>query len=199
MPPKFIFVRHGEAEHNVAFHENNRDERVFLDEKYRDAPLTQKGIDQARKTGLELNNLNILDIWSSPLTRCIQTAEELFEETGAQNIYLHDNLLERLGGGHYCNERKVKKDLQSKYVGLNMNHLSEFAPLWIERENITSLYHRMLSFVLLLSTLYDRLPDSKYIGIVSHRDAIMTLTGRELQNAEPVILSLGEILERWNK
>lgn len=197
MPPKFIFIRHGEADHNVAFRENNRDESVFLDEKYRDAPLTSKGIQEAKTTGIKLSERKILDIWSSPLTRCIQTAEEIFEETGAQDMYLHDSLLERLGGGHYCNERKSKQELKTKYNYINVKHLPEFGPLWIERENQTALFHRMLSFVLLLSSLYEKVPETLDICIVSHKDAIVTLTGKELQNAEPVILTLDEILERW--
>ena len=95
MSPRFIFLRHGEAEHNVAFHKEGAS--VFKEEAYRDAKLTAKGIEQAIEAAKALSSLKIEAIWSSPLTRCIQTAEEVFEEVDCDELYLHDNLLERLG------------------------------------------------------------------------------------------------------
>jgi broad specificity phosphatase PhoE len=192
MSPKFIFVRHGEAAHNVAFKQDG--ETAFTDPKYKDAPLTEEGIKQAQKTALELQKVFILDIWSSPLTRCIQTSEELFEETTAQNCYFHDSLLERLGGGHICNERKLRVDLKERYTSWDYSFLPEIPVLWTERENETSLQRRMLAFVLLLAEMYRTAPESTHILIVSHADVIWSLTRKSLKNAEYVILSLDEIL-----
>ena len=194
MAPKFIFIRHGEAQHNVAYHESGV--KVFEDEKYRDAALTDLGIQQAQKTARNLPGLQVLDIWCSPLTRCIQTASEVFEETNAQHIYLHDNLLERLGGRHLCNERKMKHELEKLYPFLQTAYLAEIPMYWVQRENLSSLYFRMLMIVLLLANRYESISEDFYIVIVSHKDAIFALTGRELENAEALTLSLDEILTR---
>jgi broad specificity phosphatase PhoE len=194
MPPTFIFVRHGEAKHNVAFHAT--DEKAFEDEANRDAPLTELGLKQAHETAQNLSTLPIVDIWSSPLTRCIQTSQELFEETSAQNIYMHDNLLERQGGNHVCNERKLKSELKTLHPGYHTSFLAEKPAYWIERENMSSLCFRMLMFVLFLANRYADLSEDYHLLVVSHRDAIFSLTGKELQKAEPLILTLGQILSK---
>ncbi len=191
-PPKFIFVRHGEAEHNVAFRDVGT--AAFRDSKYKDAPLTTEGILQARKTAEALAHLKILDIWSSPLTRCIQTGIELYEELDIQGLYLHDSLLERLGGGHVCNERKHCRELKEKFSNWDTVFLPDFPPFWVERENETALQRRMLSFILLLSELYKNSPEESHILIVSHADAIFSLTKPFLKNAEYVIRSLEDLL-----
>jgi broad specificity phosphatase PhoE len=190
-------VRHGEAAHNVAFHAVG--ESAFEDERYRDAELTEKGIEQAKEVGQKLSSFNILAIWSSPLMRCIQTTEEIFEETSAQTIYLHDNLLERLGGNHVCNERKPKSVLEKKYKFYKLSrtiiseNLSEKPVFWKERENQHSLYRRMLMLVLLLANLYNKYDETSYIVIVGHADAIGSLTGKGLENCEHLICTLEEL------
>ena len=190
--PKFIFVRHGEAGHNVGFHEVGQ--AAFLDPKYKDAPLTPEGIQQAKATALALAPLKVVDMWSSPLTRCIQTSEELYEEMNIGNLYLHDSLLERQGGGHICNERKYRIELKEVHTGWDTAFLPELPPVWVERENETSLQRRMLSFVLLLSEMYKKCPEESHVLLVSHADAIFSLTKKSLKNAEYVIMSLEEIL-----
>ncbi len=194
MGPKYIFIRHGEAEHNVAFHEQG--ESAFEDEKYKDAKLTEKGIQQVQESAKKLSEYKILDIWSSPLTRCIQTTDELFEELNVGTLYLHDNLLERQGGNHVCNYRKTKTELQSEHFHYTFKFLPETPMFWKERENQTSLWSRMLSFVLMLNKLYEKYDESSYILISSHNDAISALTGKGLKNAEFVVLTLEEILAR---
>ncbi len=190
--PKFIFVRHGEAEHNVAFHEVG--DSAFTDPKYKDARLTEKGIQQARATGVALQNLKILDIWSSPLTRCIQTAEEIFEENNVQELWLHDSLLERLGGGHICNDRLACHELKKEFPTWKWEFLPELPPLWISRENYTSLQRRMLSFILLLAHMYGDVSADSHVLIVSHADALGALTQKPFKNAEYVVMTLDEIL-----
>ena len=193
MAPKFIFIRHGEATHNVAFHET-KDVKVFEKEEYRDAPLTEKGIQQAKSAGETLSELHILDIWCSPLKRTIQTAEEIFEEVNCGTLYLHDNLIERLGGNHVCNYRQSKTELKEKYSFWDMTFLPEFAPLWVERESATSVNSRMRMLVMYLAELYKEKPETSYILLVSHNDAIWCLTGKSLPNAEYVILTLDEVI-----
>ena len=184
-------MRHGEAEHNVAFHAHG--ESVFRDTKYRDAPLTEKGIEQAREAAKALSKFDIIDIWTSPLTRCIQTAEEVFEETNPSSIILHDNLLECLGGGHVCNERREKSELKKLYPSKDMKFLPTLPQYWSERENGYSVRQRMYMMIMLLADIYSDLSHDKYILIVSHSTAIDCLIGKCLKNAEYVVLTLDEI------
>ncbi len=196
MAPSFIFVRHGEALHNVAFH-NEKCEEVFTRNEFKDAPLTEKGKQQAKETGKQLFDFNIVDIWCSPLTRCIETAEEIFEEVNASHLYLHDNLLERLGGHHVCNDRKSKYEIQKKYSIWNTIFLPELPPSWVEQESTTSVHNRMVMLILYLTEIYKEMPDNSYILLVSHWGAISSLTGYSLQNAEYKILTLEEILRTF--
>ena len=193
MPPKFIFVRHGEATHNVAFNVA-KDQSVFLDPTHEDASLTELGVKQAQTTGKALFSYKLLDIWCSPLTRCIQTAEEIFEEANCGQMYLHDNLLERLGGGHICNKRKDRSVLEKTFTLWKTSFLPEFPPLWIEREPTSAVRTRMLMLVLLLAELYKDAPESSHVLMISHNDAIACITGKSLKNAEFIVLTLEEIL-----
>lgn len=193
MPPRFIFVRHGEATHNVAFHQEG--ESAFEDVRWKDAELTEKGKEQAKKVGEELASYKIKDIWCSPLTRCIQTAEEIFEETSCEDLYLHDNLLERQGGNHVCNERKLKSEIKKLHSIWDVTHLPDIPMYWGPREHQMALYSRMLSFVLLLAHIYNECDDNTHIVIVSHNDAIHALTKKSLKNCETIICSLEEILK----
>jgi broad specificity phosphatase PhoE len=186
---KFIFIRHGEAQHNVDFHKVGN--AAFTDSKNKDAPLTELGFQQVRDAAKTLSGFKILDLWSSPLTRCIQTSGELFEELNINRMYLHDNLVERQGGGHVCNERKARSEL--KDVLWDTSFLPELPPFWGTRENQTSLHYRMKMFVLLLSEMYKKYEDG-YILIVGHGDAMSSLVYKPFKNAESVIMTLDEIL-----
>jgi broad specificity phosphatase PhoE len=195
MPPTFIFVRHGEAKHNVSFHQKG--ESAFSDEENRDAPLTEKGIEQARESGKRLSSYHIIDIWSSPLTRCMQTAEEIFEECDAGELYLHDNLLECLGGGHICNTRKSKRTIQKERPIWHTRFLPDFPPDYVDRETFDTLNKRMLMMMLFLNHLYKDQPSQGHILVVSHRDAIFALTKKDLTNAEFAIMTMDEILKAY--
>jgi broad specificity phosphatase PhoE len=197
MPPKFIFVRHGEATHNVAF-KQTKDESVFRMPEFEDAPLTETGIKQTQETAKVLASYEILDIWCSPLTRAIQTAEEIFEEVNCGQLYLHDNLLEMLGGGHVCNCRQAKIKLQTTYPYWNTTLLPEFPPIWVEAESTSAVRTRMLMLVLYLANLYKDAQESSHVLLISHANAIGSLTGKSLKNAEFIVLSLDGILNPTN-
>lgn len=192
MPPKFIFLRHGEATHNVAYHKEGPS--IFKSELYKDAKLTEEGIVQAKAAGETLSSLKIAAIWSSPLTRCIQTALEVFEEVDCDEIYLHDALLERQGNGYLMNERQAKFKLQKEYSFVKMQYLPDLAAVWFDHENSYALRQRMFMLVMLLADIYKDENESTHILLVGHSDAISTLTGRSLNYAEHVILSYQEIL-----
>lgn len=86
----FIFVRHGESQANAS------GLIATLD-----SPLTDKGKEQAHKTGLELKGKGIDTILCSPLTRAKQTAEIIAHELkiSPSEIQIVDDLQERLAPG----------------------------------------------------------------------------------------------------
>lgn len=191
MAPKFIFLRHGEAEHNVAFHDVG--ESAFKDEKYRDAPLTQKGVEQVQAAAEALQPYKLLDLWCSPLLRCRQTAGELFEELNINKLYLHDNLLERQGGGHVCNERVPKETIKKDDFLFEASFLPDTPAVWNERESNTVLLQRTKMLILQLADMYKTIDESYHILIVGHGDALGCLLNRPFKNAEFVVLGLEEL------
>ena len=83
---QFIFVRHGQSQANA--------DGIIADGT---SPLTDNGIEQARKTGLEVKDLGITTIVCSPYLRAQQTAETIAGELGIDlaHIKIIDELRER--------------------------------------------------------------------------------------------------------
>lgn len=83
---QFIFVRHGQSQANA--------DTVIADAH---SPLTENGIEQARKTGLELKDKKITLIVCSPYLRAQQTAEIIAGKIGIDiaHIKIVDDLRER--------------------------------------------------------------------------------------------------------
>ena len=84
---KNIFcIRHGLAFHNIKAMEIGSD--AYLMEECFDAPLVEKGIQQAKDLGNQWKGLNAVQIvFVSPLTRTLQTCEEIFQAyTGVKII-----------------------------------------------------------------------------------------------------------------
>jgi broad specificity phosphatase PhoE len=184
MPIKFVFVRHAVAEHNAAFHEANNDPKIFFNKELRDSKLTEKGKAQAIHLAKELNTKypNVEAIWSSSLQRCIQTADEIFEELNVNQYYIHDNLIERQTPGYEFNYRTEREQLKELYGHINMDYIPEIPALWIKSENNNVLRSRMYMMMMLLLDLFK--DTYSVIIIVSHKDAILALTGKSLNNAE---------------
>ncbi len=190
---KFIFVRHGEATHNVAYRESQNEE-VFRDEKHKDAPLTEKGIEEARTLAEKLREHigegNVC-IWSSPLTRAIQTAEEFFEELNAGNaIYVHDGLLEFQDAFHKCNARISAEDLKKKFATIDTQFLPELSAFWIRSEPHNHLKSRMKMVVQMIKEIC--LVET--VIIVSHKNALRSLLGHDLGNCEFVEKTYEELI-----
>ncbi len=197
---KFIFVRHGEAEHNRAYHENGNDESVFFDEKYKDAKLTEKGIEQALEVGKKLAEKyprEPISIWCSPSTRAIQTAQEIFEEvctTGC--ILLHDGLLEFQDGKHKCNQRKDAEELRKEFEYIcDVQFLAEKPAVWSHSEPYDMLRNRMKMVIQLITDV----DTTQTICIVSHRNALQALLGVQLGNCEIVEKTYEELLITPNR
>lgn len=195
MPLKFIFVRHAEAEHNAAFHESNNDQMTFFKKELQDSKLTEKGKTQAQTVAKELAEKypQVEAIWCSSLQRCIQTADEIYEEVNVNEYYIHDNLIERQTPGYYFNYRTEKKTLKELYGHINMDYIPELPSLWTKMENNYVLRSRMYMIMMLLLNLYK--DTDGVVMVVGHNDAIATLTGKSLKNAEYFEMTEDEVKE----
>lgn len=82
----FIFVRHGQSEANA--------NGIIADAT---PPLTEEGIEQARRTADEIRDLSITKVVCSPYLRAQQTAETIAGELGIElkDIKILDDLRER--------------------------------------------------------------------------------------------------------
>ena len=85
---KNIFcIRHGLAFHNIKAMEIGSD--AYLMEECFDAPLVEKGIKQAKDLGNQWKGLNAgLIVFVSPLTRTLQTCQEIFQTHPEHLFYL---------------------------------------------------------------------------------------------------------------
>jgi len=196
---QFVFLRHGEATHNKAFHEENQNEMsVFTNEEFRDAPLTPLGIEQAQAVGKKLVKEFGMDgwnaMWCSPLARAIQTANEIYEEINFNEMFLHDNLIEMQIEKYVCNHRLTRDELDTKFYKMwNTKNLSDIQSVWNRSENSYAVRQRMWMLCALLSDIYKDKPNPRIL-IVSHANAIQELTGKYLKNCEYcVVNSLSEL------
>ncbi len=79
-----IFLRHGQAKNNI--------ERI-LTGRTPNIPLTEKGIEQAKKTAKFLEQMNITAIYSSPIERAKHTAE-IVAQHNSLDVTIDERLIE---------------------------------------------------------------------------------------------------------
>jgi broad specificity phosphatase PhoE len=187
MAPIFLFVRHGQADHNVGAEQYG--DAAYEDPKYRDAPLTELGQHQAfaaGKTIQTVQNRRQVHIYSSPLTRCIQTAEGILSAgVQASSFILHDSLLERLHHNHPCNARKTPVEIRSQFPRWDTHFLPLYPPLFASHsEPYDSVSLRMNAFFEYLQKKYEG--TYTMVIVVSHHDAIESLLHLKLANGQVV-------------
>jgi probable phosphoglycerate mutase len=114
---KIIFVRHGQAEHNVLEMSSSA-----LDKH----PLTKLGEEQAKKAAEKLQSEDIDVVYASPILRAKQTAEAYTKRAGKEIIF--DDRLKEITSGNWeettqfdpavKNERDAYKNLpvEERYV-----------------------------------------------------------------------------------
>lgn len=198
MVAKFIFMRHGEAEHNVAFKTDG--EAAYKNPAFRDAKLTNDGVNQCNETGETLSRGDIAKfdaVYTSPLTRCIQTALLVRQWIEYENFNAADELIERRGGGHLSNARRTRTEIDTEFSphGLNCSLLAEEDEDWDIREPMTFVESRLIIFLRELVGLYEASEEANIL-VVSHHDVLYTLLlGTSLDNAETFVLDLDELKE----
>ncbi len=88
-PTKFIFVRHGEADHNVA--------RIYSGRVANDHHLTKKGKEEAKEAAQTLPDFDVLI--TSPFIRAKETSAILKKETNFKGEIIIDERIREIGFG----------------------------------------------------------------------------------------------------
>jgi broad specificity phosphatase PhoE len=187
MPPLYVFIRHGEALHNIANRIHGTIAYTFKENE--DAPLSEEGHVQTRKAGRKLATIfgdRKVDIFSSPLTRCIQTAVNASAHLNICEKNLDEHIIERLGGGHLCNNRKSLDELSTLYPDWNMGSMKDPPYIPLEREETTEVGERMKHFWNWIQEAY-RTSD-RGVLIVSHCESLRALLNKTFMNAEFMVV-----------
>ncbi len=187
-------IRHGLAYHNVKAMEMGSQAYV-LDECF-DAPLVDKGLQQAKDLGEQWEALSLIQkVFVSPLTRTLETCQEIFKMHPDVKIIALDVIKEFPQGLQICNKRRDKKDLQEKFSRIDFSQLeSESDQIWRKErmEHIEELRERIQDFKKFLKGL-----EETDVAVVSHSAFLNeTLYGRigdeanQLKHCHPYPLDL---------
>ena len=181
----FILVRHGEGTHNLAA--ETQGDAAYANEANRDARLTPKGALQAQDAGKKIAETwpKAVAVWSSPLTRCIQTAKHILKSVKVSEgtMFVHDYLIERQRKKDICNFRAEASDIVHEWPEFSTEFLPEVAAHWDEDEP----EHVVKMRVMMLLEHLKRKYTSGTVIVVSHFEALYEVVGRGLANAEFVV------------
>lgn len=159
-------IRHAQGYHNL-YGENSNctgkcllgSECVYQKDFLLDASLTEYGKNYTHSQS-EKYNLNPDIVFSSPLTRALQTSSILFPGV---DIIADENLHEQVGV-HKCDIRRNKNILEKEYPDVDFTNIGDKDPFNpYERESIASIQNRCLE-------IYNKVKNSPYekIALVSH-------------------------------
>ncbi len=173
MKTRLIFVRHAEAEGNL-----NRRFHGWYDSK-----ITEKGHKQAKKVAERLTDIPIDILYSSSLTRTLQTAQYIAD--AKQLPIIRTDKMKEINGGDW--ENKPFDDLpklypKENYTWENEPHLHQMP----NGENTAEFYERLMKEV--KSIIAQNM--GKNICIVTHGGAIRTMLcrfyGEPLENMKNI-------------
>lgn len=169
-------IRHGQSEFNVVHCGDAPDPMIF------DAPLTAKGVAQAKHARASALDLGIQLVISSPLTRALQTARYIFD--GTAPIKVMAGAREKLT--HSCDVGRSPKALQVEFPDLSFDDLDD---IWWHHGQPNALGYtveppdvfakRVSEFGKTLGRMTPRT-----IAVVGHGDTFMELIGYHLDNCE---------------
>ena len=143
MIKNLYLIRHGHSLHNELF--NKIGVKAFRIPATIDSPLTGEGHLQSIELGNTWQNKPEIDlVLVSPLTRCLETAMNIFGDTNIPMIS-EEFLREYPIGEDTCNKRSSLTHLKNKYPKINFNLISDQDTLWTSdyRETIDELEQRL--------------------------------------------------------
>ena len=171
---KVTFIRHGFAEHNQGFLDEG--ESAYSSLKYRYSNLTDLGNKQTRKLVVPKADI----VFVSPLTRCIQTARNVYGTN--QMLHLSDGLLETQGP-FPCNWREPKGLLNVKYKNVNTDLISPNYTIQEEPETDLHMEERANQTLEYLIRKAKSM-NLKSMAVVTHNDWLESIFHRPFKNAE---------------
>ena len=131
---RVYLTRHGTTEWNM----------IKRLQGWKDSNLTEEGVSRAIKLGQKLNNVDFDVIYSSPLTRSIDTAKYI--RTNKSTIIIPHNGLKELSYGMW--EGMLLDDIEKKYPNeyfIYRNDPMEYLP--VEGETYEELFNRVRHFL----------------------------------------------------
>ena len=177
---KIYFIRHGHAEHNAAFDEQQTKD-VYSSHAYRHSALTTKGIGQIDAVKLPQKPQRV---YCSPLKRCIQTARIIFGDN--ELLYLHDGLLETQGP-FPCNWREFYETFAQSTYRFNIYHLSD---TYVPSQKEEFMEDVKVRAEACLKTIKKETGHLDSIAIVTHNDWLQSIFGRKFFNGEVYCLEV---------
>ena len=125
-------------------------EKRFQRLKSKFPSIIDKGILQAKELGKKWDNLDkIQKVFVSPLTRTLQTTENIFKDKIGLKIIALDGIKEFPQGMETCNKRREKKELEMNFKNIDFSELdSDTDQMWREDrfETIEELEQRIEDF-----------------------------------------------------
>ncbi len=164
-----IFIRHGEAKHNVMIRKGMNEEGRAL----HDPRLTAAGRKQARKLAAKMSTRNVDLVIASPMKRTLQTALLIFPKRNVP-IIVNQDLAEHKCA--QCNLGSKADVLENEFPQFDFSSLTK---KWNHLESSYQFQMRVDDFNKVVSD-----KKVKAIAIVSHAGYIKRLTGHKLKNCE---------------
>lgn len=159
-----FFIRHGQGYHNIAYQLFG--ESSFGNEEHIDAKLTDHGIEQAKNLQKYFIDNKPDLIYSSSLSRCIQTMEHAIVNH-TNEVIVDDRIMERRGD--MCNKRSNKSELQKlTYKMLNLDMVSDSIPWTIPRESNERILERGIKWFDDLTLLLQQDKSINKVAVFTH-------------------------------
>ena len=131
-------IRHGTALHNVLFKEIGS--QAYTMKRYTDTHLIEKGHIESLELGEIWNKKNEIEtIFVSPLSRTLQTANNIFKNTNIKMI-ANDEIMEYPQSIEYCNKRLSKDELKKIYPQVNFNNIPDESTYWSDEPIVETLF-----------------------------------------------------------
>lgn len=177
-----LLIRHGQSTFNAAYGNDGVDPMLF------DAALSPLGHRQVAAGRLELQQVRVDVVLTSPLTRALQTTLGLFADHPSQPKIIVETLhRERLESS--CDRGRSPADLQVDFPSLALDHLP--ATWWHDEGEPDGRGLRVEPLEVMLARVQDfaaalRDRAEATIAVVGHATFFHHLTGRWLNNCEIV-------------
>jgi broad specificity phosphatase PhoE len=185
-------VRHSQAYHNIRpeNYTNEDEERI---NNMVDPVLTEDGIRMIDFSKEQIKNVEFRAIFSSPLSRCIQTSNLLINNS---EIILDDRLLELTHDNEIHNKKQLKeiiikfiRSLENKNNTFNLDFVNDDSYIFGEK-NDSIIYKILISF---FTDIQNKYPNGSNILIITHGRLLKFIYEKILKKKEESIFHNAQI------